>query len=704
MGWFDRKKLLTASAILPMVEDTPDILKQSVTNSILSNTDIVPDILDTLNNCLATNVGRYWRYGRDKYTNGLPEGDIGFERVPADRVQKALDGDYPPPADHVNAVLSAAMDELDTDRYAYEMLGQNIPDFNPETLTWTYIDEFGTARDATYLGATVEDVNTLRVNGSYQRYISGGELVTKYFHYLYTTPYELHPNQLYYMVQYVVIDTAGTQSKGMYYNYWINSNKYPDMTPDYSEKYSLFMPVIPLRINNVSYTSEDKRDTPLYKTSKSMLDIIDIDITKLDEGINANPEIKDIDHAYFVLGINPAQDKEQVNQYLFLFFNDLAAKSGINRAEFYRWFNSRDKINQPPINVLTIKDNTYYTALAWNFIDTDLIEGSIGKEGTVVKIIDAKHGTMNVSLGSGEIFNRTVITIENPNNLLILKKQVSPTHYQQLTVSGLMFSNRIYGPDKDYVTTLAADKDGDEVLLPLNLSIIQDMPKLDANHLFYYSYQMVFNAYEWKKLKWYQTGFFKIVTAVIAIAITVFYPPAGSLIGSIITAASAGVIALVTVLAEIILTSIVVQIGFKFAAEHLGLEFAAILAAVMMVYGLTGSDSMFGLPFASDILNIATIGFDTVQTVIGEELIGVQTDMAEFAEEAEDKMKELEDLTAELNPQVTLDPIGLYTNVGMLPNELPGSFLTRSLIVDTVNPTLSSVGSFVDNTLRLDFY
>ena len=92
MGLFSKqKRISTATQTISLIEDTPDVIRQSVTTSILGNTDIVTDLQNNFLHLFKDNVRRYYNYGRDYFTNGLPEGYMGGLDVDETKLQEVLE-------------------------------------------------------------------------------------------------------------------------------------------------------------------------------------------------------------------------------------------------------------------------------------------------------------------------------------------------------------------------------------------------------------------------------------------------------------------------------------------------------------------------------------------------------------------------------------------------------------------------------------
>ena len=84
MGLFSKTRVYTATQTLNLVEDTPDVVQQSVVSSLMGNTDIVTDLNNTMLNLLKADMKRYYKYGRDHYTSGLPTGKLKALSVDTD--------------------------------------------------------------------------------------------------------------------------------------------------------------------------------------------------------------------------------------------------------------------------------------------------------------------------------------------------------------------------------------------------------------------------------------------------------------------------------------------------------------------------------------------------------------------------------------------------------------------------------------------
>ena len=502
--------------------------------------------------------------------------------------------------------------------------------------------------------------------------------------------YPMYEDRQYYMIAFTEIDAEGKEVGYMqFWNYDPLSNDYPVLDIPEDIAYTQYMPIVPLRINNKNLTDPTLAGTPLYDTSKELLNKIGLKMDQLNEGINENPDINEVDHAYVVLGVSLHTEKDESNDYLYRFFDDLYARSFFSVDIFSAWLNS-GKTNTPPTNSIKISDGTYNTQIVYYYVDKTTGSGKVAEVGKVAKVITPWKKREVISNGS------LSYGYENPDNKVILRKQITEDTYDEVVISGLLFINNIYGA-RDYVTTI--DKsDTDSFIIPINLSISEQMSILDNNTVYYDALKIVFNAYEYTKLKWYETGFFKFVVAIVSIAITISMGYDFG-ISSLIAAASTGALAFTSFILQQAFTYVAVSFGFKLAADKLGIEFAAILAVIAIAYGSLGSESLFNLPMADSLMFMGTLGMKSSLEFGYEELKG---EYDAILSEAERLQKEIDTANELLDTGTNLiDPLNTFTDLNMLPMEPMDSFIGRSLMINQGVSSIDMVSSFVDTQLLL---
>lgn len=188
-----------------------------------------------------------------------------------------------------------------------------------------------------------------------------------------------------------------------------------------------FMPIIPIRKDNSDLTSESYKDTELYKASKKMLGIVNLDIDALATTLNSNPGIGSIDHAYVMFGVN-IHTKEQASlRYLCDFFDYMADQSVYKKEHYvspglkYWKKNSmftRQLIgNGTPIDV-ALSEYGFNISLDYLYVESKLITGSIGPIGFAA------------STRKGDD--------------IIFRLQIAALTYKEIYVCGIVHKNTIY--------------------------------------------------------------------------------------------------------------------------------------------------------------------------------------------------------------------------------------------------------------------
>lgn len=687
MGLFSQTVLHQSSQVLSLIEDTPNLVGTSVITSILGNTSVATDLTNNIMASLSSSVSRYHKYGKNSYTNGLPEGTMGELTIDTHTMRAVLLKHIALLPNEDIEIVYATFDEYNAANFARETLRETT-NWNPETFLVTFKEHGEVMVDPTL--TTFYDATRLQIQYEFN-YGTEYRLLTRY------GPYPMVLGNNYYFTEYFILNSDGERKdKALFWNYDPLTNQYPELAPEgIGGGYTQYMPIVPLRVNNQSLTDSAHMDTPLYKTSKQLLGILDISIKELDEGVNNNPDINSIDHAYVVMGVSLHTDKPESISYLFEFFRDLSTRSNVTKVDFDKW---NSGITTPPINIVHINDATYSAYIAYYYATRSYVTGSLGKIGTATREIIQGAGRLTYrSLDSGSNDNGGYIYgCEDPASTLILKKQVTETQYEVVTVAGAVHVNRMHGA-ADYFTNITK-QEHDNFIIPINVSIVSQFSTLQRNTIYYDSIKIVFHAYEYQKLKWYETGFFKFVMLVVSIAFTVFTAGASSFITGLIGAISAGAIAFMQFILPRILGIIAVKYAFQLAAEHLGVEVAAILATIAILLGAAGNESLFNLPNADILSLIGTTGFKSAMQV-GQDIITAGFESLDVL--TSDREQQLEDAQSKLETVSSIDPLSMFTSMGMVPMESMDSYVNRSLMVNSGLLSISAVSSYVDTQLSL---
>ena len=635
------------SSTVVLIEDTPDIVQQSVLNSIQKNRNIATDLIDTVSNSYGLKVRQAYNYARDHYVYGLPEGTIGHLQIDEVKLREVMDTFVTIPANGSYTILSAQISPLLLNLFGNEAFSFDVD--NPydfatdkvQNVTVVNGNDFDDSITGSFPINSTEILFSGRLRCSFVHFVTtpsgDADTVVKYQTFIDIPQRNASynqlldkPNEFYYYVAYQILDAGGVpQGLPKLWNYWENSTKYPSLAlSDKAIQTNQYMPVIPIRVsNNTLYDKDKEKESDAYKTSKRLLKILDLDIDELTDGVNENPDIDKVDHAYITLGVNVFTDKSEAIIYLF---------------EYMKYMHT---VGRGIRNQITISDETYHTILQWESSSFRQYTGSIGRVRTTEKEIVL-----------GDI------------DKLIVRKQISETQIQEYTVNDLVFHNRIYTTGMEVTTALDGSKESQEALcIPINISIIENiLSPLEANKVYYDSLRIVFNSLERTKLKWYQTGLFQIVTIVIAVAITYF---SGGTLTQFAFALVSGVLINIGL-------QLLVKISTGLFGEDVGRIVAVVAVIVAIAYGFISGK----IPDVTALLQVGiSVGSTLVNQFVATELGQVQAEVSTFLEQVEEKQDILEQLQSQLNNNVQVDPLGIYSSVGMIPQQSIGDYFYTKL-------------------------
>jgi hypothetical protein len=697
MGLFSETKTYVNAVSAKLITETPDIKKAGVLTSILQGRDIGPDLTDSYMQGIFIKARRYFRYGRDHYYHGLPDGNQGLVNVQDYIVGPIIQAEV----GFEIVIISNVIDTCDSNYFAYSHLRDNRG-WNPDDNTTTYkpVGSVGVVKFVTSIFESVTQVLITYADTENNPFtetltVSGAKLDVPFYHVIYTKKGE----------------STGTR---YYWNYDTTSGVHPELTPKAgSELLSPYYPIAPVRENNITMavTEAPKFDsegvetspgTPFWLSARSLCKKLGLDYKNLGESVDKNPGINEIDHAYIILGVDILTDEQPGMTYLHDYFTYLYGLNPSSKPTFDHSISlGSENPNPPKGTIITIKDSTYHVDLGYTWITNDIKSGVLGIIGTCTKQIS--------NIGSikrkGYSFETTELTF---------RKQITATTYSETTTAGLTHTNHIYVKytvDSTVASASEVDGEGDRInknfVVPLNYAITNNMKFTVANDLMYESIWLVFNSHTEVELKWYQTSFFQFVIIVVAIAISIIsYNPGAltqALTGVSISTAGAG---LALAVVSDLLVAYALQLSFGLIADKLGPEIALIAGIALTIYtmraplGLTGAGPVAGLPFVTSALNLATNVMDgLIEIKVGD----IQEDMEAEKERQQQLTGELELKMEELAPRVNVDPLDLINDMGdNFSYQSVENYYYQKIHSGNVGvATLQSVNSYVENTLTL---
>ena len=455
-----------------------------------------------------------------------------------------------------------------------------------------------------------------------------------------------------------------------------------------------YYPIVPIRRNNQDLTRTAVQSGNAYITSKRLMKRLGVSLAEVSEAINENPNVADIDHAYFMLGIPVNETDKAAARYFFEFFNIIhgirqstatptSALGGLLSTRYRRGYTG---------NIFSIADAGLRIEIGFGSITKESKLGTIGPKGFSTVTHSASKNTINGQYG-------IVNTIYS--GLLTVRKQTEINTYEEIRVTNLNYKNYVYQNHTVDVHYYDAIHGNDEnFVLPLFEPAVKKMSLIQRDRLLYMAPHLVLNSYEKTKVKWYQSGFFSFLLQVVGFAIAIYTGGLGGF------AAGMTFNAFAMMLIKKILISIAFNFAFKLVAKALGEEFAMLLALALAAYGLMGkgTGATFGIPNSELMMKASTSLIQGVQTNIQKDFENLVDTANRFSENMERQLEELEAINKEMDPSNSIDPwiflesMQPYTRWG----ESPDDYYNRT--VHAGNPgtmSIDAVSKYVDIMLRL---
>lgn len=738
MGLFSgSKKTYVSSVVYNMAgpeEERVSYLKTTVIGAVLSQkSSIATTIVNSYLNGPGIKLKRFGRWARtSEYTDevGLVTGSI-FSSSSVDIA--VLTGYLPTEPDSTIEVQRVDIGPADYSYWGDRHVAENFP----ELLYTDYVTDY----DSTVNLITITFEDTTTDSFTPVNYSAVGRYIYASYVYKYTAP--ATPAETY------------STAKVFIYKYG-DGNTVLDAMFSGSENSGQFFPAIPMRLDN-KFISEEYPDTLYPLAKKAIKKAINGKFDDLEESIKDNESIDDIDYAYIVFGTSLNTRENTAKEYIYQFFSRIFNEPNQTGAGSYsswqaEWNTANTswlewkawqeggsvgvepvKIPYPPMPSNTIKITSsltskmnYNVSISWNYIEYSF--------GTGLFREDVKKGDVDIVLGSSDAYEPlewvkladgtwtvTAGGITESDTVTIFKQE-SDTAWVAYTIQGLKYSNLIYNGKSVEISAKEALEDAEEsgFIIPLHEEIYDEMPLIKATQMASACSYMVFNCYQVVKQKWYQTGIFKVIVFVIAIAVTVYSGGTGAgLLGSAVSVGAAlgftGVIAIVVgavanALAAMILMSILQDQASNLFGDKLGALIAAIATFVAVTYGqslnagsaTTSFGDMMSAQNIMGLMDAAGKGYaGYMQASVNETVAKTNALQEQYNKESlAIKNKYMEEFGMNLGE---IDALLLTDTFGSL-NESFNSFIGRTLMVgsDVAALSLDLIGQFCDVTLMTE--
>jgi len=502
----------------------------------------------------------------------------------------------------------------------------------------------------------------------------------------------------YYHVKYYY-DTQ-TGRKAGYWLYEDGSGGYPEIDAIYRTDYDEigdYFPIVYFRHDKQNRTLESLRDTHAFKSTQKVLKYLNMDFIDMAAAIHENPDIKDIEQAFMMFGVPADTENEVQLRYLFEYFNllyytsegDYTLPGMLKGGGFDPW---ERKIGR----AINIADAEFNMTLSYESIGKRRVAGTIGPVGSHAGGIEYEGITQEYQGLEGIEY----IVIRTPYRYY--RRQVNKTFYEEVSVFNPRLTYAIWR-GKNYV----AGAGNEALLIPLDRSLTGLFSMPDREVLYSRSLHFVFNTRITTKQKWYQSGWFKIVMIVVAIVLTILYPPGGAAMWAKI-AAMGTAIYIAAIIVTVVVMQVVVSAVTKVVSKALGAEVAMVLAVIAIIWsggrslqaGLTAMQKLTADVLLSFATNLAKAAVNQYTTTAMDKY---RSDLQEFDLMSDKLTKELEEIKQALDVSVDLDPFEFIAQEPMLiPAEKPDAFYQRTVHSGNIGITgLEAVRMYVDLSLKL---
>lgn len=528
-----------------------------------------------------------------------------------------------------------------------------------------------------------------------------------------------------------------------------------------------YVPFIPIRIDNQFISESYYPD--VYETARKAYRRVTNGekFSKLIDKIADNESLGDIDYAYIMYGVSLNVYDNAGREYIYRFFDKLRGQQLSENLEYLTWRTQQDSYESDladytawkeaqsdpldplygtmspgmptvgsvrPNNSCRIVSNgtsslnmNINMAITWDTIERSSGSG-LAKPGAKKGDYWIDRGSLNttiisnVQLGQGSSFAGSSSNIQNT---ITVYHQIDEDEWEALTVVGAKHTNTIYN-NKSVVTEAGEaidDADESSFFIPMHFATYEEMSMINRTQLATISGYIVFNCYKVVKLKWYQTGIFKIVVFIVIVAITIVFPPAGGATGILgsslavgLSLGLAGTLALIVgAIANALVAMIIAKLIMAVSVEIFGEKWGAIIGSVASAFALTAGVGLANGQSMSSIWssmgsasNIMSITYSVGNGIAGY----IQAGVKEIAQDTEnllkDYNKESRELTEKYINEFGINEIGLNPSAIMEASsiiyETSDGFLSRTLMTgsDIAEMTLDMVTNFMDYTLSTE--
>ena len=545
-----------------------------------------------------------------------------------------------------------------------------------------------------------------------------------------------------------------------------------------------WLPFIPIRLDNKFV--RDFSDSELHTWCTKAFRKAFGRRTKIDaivESLEENESLKDIDFAHIAFGVSLNTTSQWGKQYIYEYLRQLSIASGQtsntvaeykrqyrahleyvkamqewNEAQNTSWGRNQKKIEYVPMPVrpkgsitFRSKDSSLHfrQVFQYEFLYEETGPGRLLVDGKPAEIGQMWWGVLedteedteledirNQGGGGGEGGGaRSFLgrTLAKYRGTVALNWQESSRVWRRMVINNGQHFNYAYKSNAVKTYAVQAIKETDEesgFFFPLNMAIFKKMGIVDGTEMSNCSAYLILNSYKVVKKKWYQTGVFAVITAIIVVVVSIYYPPAGGAAGGVLgtntavgvaivgAGASAAVIAMVGAIANAIagaiLGAILTRVATKvFGNSILGQIFAVV--AVMMIGNyqaaasngsspLSFSESFGSMMRAENLLKLSMSAVNGYSEYINKSTMHILAEAKELQEAYSAETRRIHEMYVEqFGAGKVIDPMA-FTSAGQGQVESVDNFLSRTLMtgMDIAETAHNMLSEFASLTLTLD--
>lgn len=628
MGIFGTKKEVYMSTLSSkLTEEVPPLIEQSIRVAIRKGASIGSTISQSAIQGLGIRAHQMYHYAEKNYTYGLPSGTSDTHTVSDIAVRAAIEKELNYPVYIVSSIRSRCVPLYWAQLFLHKKrdwepstdLVKAPPSHNDHPVYFSAIKPLGDNRIRIVYSCT--DPRT-GVPGTFTEDITT------------TVPMKLSKDYFHVVYRKVMRETIDPTDH--YWLYEVGSGQYPTLETKHSiEVGSPFLPVVPIRLNNENKTTDESSD--YFKSAKSTIARVGLDLKRITKNVLDNPNIDSVDNAYIVFGCHPKDSAPSVKLYIYELFKHLQKKTKTTVTDYLIWQNKRRnarteyEIPTPSYTTLWLRDANLEWSISYMYIDEEITVDKVGK---------GRLNECEVYVQRGD--QHTIATGYYADDILVIRRQISPTQVSTIHVCGLTHNSYLYhGRPVSYdIRSAMEGNDNEGFVLPIDINVMHNMGAIQAHDLMNNSMRIVFNSWEKRVLRWYETTIFKVVLVIAAIVYAIYTGQWQA----VAAALAVGAVAAAILIAQYIIVSIVIKLAVTAIARAISPELAMIIAAAATIYGISAGT----LPLNLTSLEITQLGTELINASIAAEAKEVKEDVEDWMADAETKTTALEELREEV--------------------------------------------------------